>query len=252
MENEHANQAYQERIQRLFERVSNIHNYTEEEKFAKIKEIEAALSEIADQLERRKDTRENQIESFNDKIRQLKALFEEEAAAKNRLETKLQADLEGLERHSYRLIEEAKTTRDEVDRKLVTKLNGAMDIIQSEIPRCLKDKTFEHQKELDQILKVELPNLQEELNNECHLRKELESKIYEQFMEQIRELGELYQDEKRVRELKEEELLAVINSISKEVETGLKKQRAEREGSEENILELVEKVIERLKKDISV
>lgn len=252
MENDHSAQTYQERIQRLFERVSNIHNYSEEEKAAKIREVEAALAALGDQLERRKDARESQIASFGDKIKQLKQLFEDESAAKVRLESKLQADLEGVERHSQRLVEEAKASRDEVDRRLVAKLNGAIDLIQAEIPRCLKDKTFEHQKELDQIVKVELPALQEELGNECQLRKELEMKIYEGFMEQMKELGELYQEEKRVRELKEEELVGVINGISREVEAGLKRQRADREASEENILELVEKVIERLKKDISV
>lgn len=39
--------------------------------------------------------------------------------------------------------------------------------------------------------------------------------------------------------------------MAKDVENGLKWQRTERERNEENILELVEKVIERLKRDIS-
>ena len=189
MENDTASQTYQDRIQKLFERVSNIHNYSEEEKVSKIKEIEGAINALNDQIERRKEAREGQISLFSDKIKQLRQLFEDETAAKNRLETKLQNDLESVEKFSLKIIEDAKGNRDEVDRKLVSKLNGAIDMIQSEIPRCLKDKTFEHQKELDQIVKVELPALQEELNNECLLRKELEMKIYEGFMEQIKELA---------------------------------------------------------------
>ena len=209
------------------------------------------VSTISDQLEKKKEAREIQIDTFSDKIRQLRAHFEEEANAKSRLEIKLQTDLENVEKYSHKILEEAKIQRDEVDKRLVGKLNNAIDLIQLEIPKCLKDKSFDHQKELEQIMKVELPMLQNELGNECMLRKELEAKIYEQFMEQIKELGDLYLEEKRVRELKEEEILGVANNISREVENGLKKQRGEREKSEENILELVEKVIERLKKDIS-
>jgi len=251
MENDNYNSAYQERIQKLFERVNNIHNYSEEEKMSKIKELETVINSIADHLEKKKETRETQIDTFSEKIKQLKLYFEEESSAKKTLESKLQNELESVERFSNKVIEESKANRDEVDKRLVHKLNNAIDLIQIEIPKNLKDKSFDHQKELDQILKVELPLLQNELNNECQLRKELEAKIYEQFMEQIKELTDLYIEEKRIRELKEEEILSVINSISKEVDTGLKKQRVEREKSEENILELVERVIERLKRDIS-
>ena len=70
-------------------------------------------------------------------------------------------------------------------------------------------------------------------------------------MQQVNELTDLYFEEKKKRELKEEDLLNAISTIAKDVEGALKKQRIDREKNEESILELVEKVIERLKRDVT-
>ena len=68
-------------------------------------------------------------------------------------------------------------------------------------------------------------------------------------MEQITELNDIFQDEKRDREGKEEEIVTMLKNVSSDVEQLLGQQRAERERNEEMILNLIEQVIERLKKD---
>lgn len=68
-------------------------------------------------------------------------------------------------------------------------------------------------------------------------------------MEQIRELQDNFNEEKKRREINEEEILNSIANVAKEIENSIKKQRYERERNEENILDLIEKVIEHLKKE---
>ena len=242
---------YQDRVQRLFERVRTIQSTGEEERLAKTKELERAIGELDKRVTRKKEERTLRQDGYSEKIAQIKLLLDEEVESRTRLENQLAGELEGLERYCVRLGEEARTLRDETDRRLVGKLNGAIELIQLETQRHLAPSNFEANAELDQLLRVEIPQLQKELGNECALRRELEGKILEQFMEQVSELTLLYQEEKKKREVKEEDLLNAIAAVAREVELALKRQRADREKNEENILDLVEKVIERLKRDIT-
>jgi len=70
-------------------------------------------------------------------------------------------------------------------------------------------------------------------------------------MEQITELQDIFQEEKKDRETKEEEIVGMLKNVSADCEQLLAQQRAERERNEEMILNLVEQVIERLKRDAS-
>ncbi len=242
---------YQERVQRLFERVKNIQNITEEEKMNKMKELEKCVADLDRKTLRRKEERVLKQDGFAEKLGQLRTTLESEVEARVKLESQMTAELDHLERYCIKIAEEARTLRDESDRKLVTKLNNSIELLQIDIQRGATANHFEANSELEHLLKVELPKLQKELNNECELRKELEQKILEQFMQQVHELTDLYFEEKKKRELKEEDLLNAISTIAKDVEAALKKQRADREKNEESILELVEKVIERLKRDVT-
>lgn len=69
------------------------------------------------------------------------------------------------------------------------------------------------------ITQEEIPKLQRELSNEINLRRELENKILEQFMEQISELNEIFIEEKKEREQKEEEIVNTLKSIAAEIES---------------------------------
>ena len=242
---------YHDRVQRLFERVKNIQNITEEEKLNKMKELEKCITDLERKTMRKKEERVLRQDTFAEKINQLKTTLESEVEARLKLESQMNSELEHLERYCVNIAEEARTLRDESDRKLVTKLNNAIELLQIDIQRGATANHFETNTELEHLLKVELPRLQKELNNECELRKELEQKILEQFMQQVNELTDLYFEEKKKRELKEEDLLNAISTIAKDVEGALKKQRIDREKNEESILELVEKVIERLKRDVT-
>ena len=138
-------------------------------------------------------------------------------------------------------------------------MNGHVEQIQSEIQRNLNTAS-ETNPDLEYIVQEEIPKLQRELTNEINLRRELEGKILEQFMEQITELNDIFQEEKRDREGKEEEIVSMLKNVSGDVEQLITVQRSERyffiwlkdlkrERNEEMILNLVEQVIERLKRD---
>jgi hypothetical protein len=114
-----------------------------------------------------------------------------------------------------------------LDTKLINKMNGHVEQIQSEIQRSLSTSS-ETNPDLEYIVQEEIPKIQRELTNEINLRRELEGKILEQFMEQITELQDIFNEEKRDRESKEEEIVGMLKNVSADCEGLLGTQRAER------------------------
>jgi hypothetical protein len=127
-------------------------------------------------------------------------------------------------------------------------MNNHVETIQIEIQKSLESANVVNP-DFEYITQEEIPKLQRDLTNEINLRRELESKILEQFIDQIQELNEMFQEEKRERELKEEEIVTTLKTISNEIEGMIGCQKIERERNEEMILNLIEQVIERLRQD---
>lgn len=100
----------------------------------------------------------------------------------------------------------------------MAKLNSHIEQIQGEISKNL-EASNEINPDFEFITQEEIPKLQRELSNEINLRRELENKILEQFMEQISELNEIFIEEKKEREAKEEEIVNTLKSIAAEIES---------------------------------
>lgn len=113
------------------------------------------------------------------------------------------------------------------DSKLIQKMNSHVENIQNEIQKSL-DSTSVVNPDFEYITQEEIPKLQRDLTSEINLRRELESKILEQFLDQIQELNEMFQDEKREREQKEEEIVTTLKTISNEIEGMICQQKSER------------------------
>lgn len=241
---------YEDRIQRLFNRVNTIQSATTEEKHNKLKEMEQILEDLEKKLESQKAEKAGRLNTFGSTIHTLNRLLDEEREKGERIESNFNQELLNLEKAFGKSIEEARLLRDESDQRLVSKLNKEIETLQYELARNFQTNNFEGKEELEQLVDTDIPRIQNEIASESAIRRELEAKILEQFMEQIQELREIFEDEKKQREAKEEELVLAINTIAKEIDDALKKQKDEREKNEESILELVEKVIERLKSDI--
>ena len=64
--------------------------------------------------------------------------------------------------------------------------------------------------------------------NEVATRREVEERIYEQFMEQINELRTSFEMEKKEREAREEELIVLLKSISGRAQEALDRTKKDR------------------------
>lgn len=106
-------------------------------------------------------------------------------------------------------------------------MNNHVEAIQSEIQKSL-DSTNVVNPDFEYITQEEIPKLQKDLTSEINLRRELEGKILEQFLDQIQELNEMFQEEKKERELKEEEIVTTLKTVSNEIESMISQQRMER------------------------
>lgn len=106
-------------------------------------------------------------------------------------------------------------------------MNTHVEAIQTEIQKSL-DTVSVVNPDFEYITQEEIPKLQRDLTSEINLRRELEGKILEQFLDQIQELNEMFQEEKREREIKEEEIVTTLKTISSEIEGMIGQQKAER------------------------
>merc|ERR1712227_211757 len=164
-----------------------------------------------------KNNKNEKIDYFDKMIKQLQLTLEEESEHRQRLEGDLNTEITGLEKNCQKIIEEAGKERQVLDTKLINKMNSHVEQIQSEIQRSLATSS-EANPDLEYIVQEEIPKLQRESTNEINLRRELEGKILEQFMEQITELQDIFQEEKRDREAKEEEIVGMLKNVSSDVE----------------------------------
>jgi len=128
---------YNDRVSRLFERVGNLQNAVDEEKSNRIKEIETILMDLEKRLVEMKENKNEKIEYFDKMIKQLQLTLEDESENRQRLENDLNTEITGLEKNCQKIIEEAGKERQVLDTKLINKMNGHVEQIQSEIQRSL-------------------------------------------------------------------------------------------------------------------
>ena len=81
---------------------------------------------------------------------------------------------------------------------------------------------------LQQYLEEELPRLRDDVANEVIVRREVEQKIIDQFMEQIKDLKLNFEEEKKDRELREEELITILKATSLKIQENLIRTRKDR------------------------
>ena len=128
---------YNERVQRLFERVGNLQNAVDEEKSNRLKEIENILMDLEKRLVEMRENKNEKIEYFEKMIKQLQLTQEEESENRQRQENDLNTEITGLEKNCQKIIEEAGKERQVLDTKLISKMNSHVEQIQSEIQRNL-------------------------------------------------------------------------------------------------------------------
>lgn len=103
---------------------------------------------------------------------------------------------------------------------------------------------------IDGYLHEDLPKIADQLQNEINERKDIEEKIYQQFVEQLNDLKEMFETEKKEREMKEEEILNTLKLLQVRISDDVKSNRKEREKTEEEMVGLVEKMIHKIKAEM--
>ena len=81
---------------------------------------------------------------------------------------------------------------------------------------------------LQRYLDEDLPKMRDEIANEVIFRREVEQKIYDQFMEQINELKNAFEEERKEREAKEEELITILQKLSVKIKDSILKAKSDR------------------------
>lgn len=99
--------AYNDRVQRLFERVGNLQTAVDDQKTSRIKEIENILVELERRLNEIRDNKSDKVNYFDKMIKQIQIALEEESDNRQKLENELNSEISALEKNCQRIIEEA-------------------------------------------------------------------------------------------------------------------------------------------------
>ena len=117
--------------------------------------------------------------------------------------------------------------RVDADKKFVSKLSTQLDALAGDIQKEVQAK-YNSSNLWQQYLIDDVPRLKDEIVNEVATRREVEERIYEQFMEQINELRTSFEMEKKEREAREEELIVLLKSISGRAQEALDRTKKDR------------------------
>ena len=116
--------------------------------------------------------------------------------------------------------------QDEQNKKFLGKINR-------QIENLAKDLSNELSKQdaslfLENFIQEDLPKLKEDLNHEIATRKEMEAKIYDEFSGQLKEINQVYEQEKKEREAKTEEFMQLFSKFSENISEDIANSREER------------------------
>mmetsp|Transcript_29808 Transcript_29808/g.34444 ORF Transcript_29808/g.34444 Transcript_29808/m.34444 type:complete len:256 (+) Transcript_29808:27-794(+) len=240
---------YSERLNRIYQRLSNIQHDVGEEKHNRNKAIETLMVNFEKKIEELQKEKQQRYEQLLERVRSLQNALEEDITLRGRMESNLSVELKQLERNCQELIGNTGREGDDNNRKFANKIANKVDSIAEEI--AIELEKYQGNPELQHHLEETLPNIKEQIQNEVSIRKEVEAKIYEQFMDQINELNQNFETERREREKRNDQFVKLLKSAADKLEKSILSSRNEREKNFELMLRLVEQVIEKLKRDVS-
>lgn len=192
-------------------------------------------------------SRQDRFDQLLTKLRDLQNLLEDDVGIRSNMESDLFSDLKTLEKNCKIMTDTSLKEAEEQNKRFLTKINKQIDQVSSDIANELNKQ--DGQIYLQSFIDDTLPKLKDELETEVITRREIESKIIEQFMEQINELNESLEDERKERERRSEHFMQLLKKVAARVGDNLNKSRGEREKNEEMMVGLIEKVVERIKRD---
>jgi len=238
---------YSDRVNKLFQRISNIQTDVEDEKNNRFKALRTVLINFEKKIEEHQRSRQERCDQLAAKLKDLTQLLEEDINIRSGMETDLLVDLKGLEKNCKIMIESSLKDAEESNKKFLSKINKQIDNVAGDIQAELskQDAPQYFQQYLDDVL----PKLKDDIETEIITRKEIESKIFEQFTDQINELNESLEDERKERERRSEYFMQLLKKVATRIGENISKSRNEREKNEEMMVGLIEKVVDRIRKD---
>jgi len=186
---------YTERINRLFQRLSNIQNDVEDEKINRHKALETILINLEKKTEEINQSKVQRHQMLLEKVRVLQSSLEQNVASRQKIEAELGNDLKVLQANCKTIMDAANKDQDEQNKKFLGKINR-------QIENLAKDLSNELSKQdaslfLENFIQEDLPKLKDDLNHEIATRKEMEAKIYDEFSGQLKEINQVYEQEKK-------------------------------------------------------
>jgi len=166
---------------------------------------------------------------------------------RQKIESELGNDLKTLQHNCRVMIDTYKNESDDQNKKFLIRVNKDIEVLTKDISEDL-NKQDAHIV-LQHYIDEDLPKIRHDLKGEIEVRKEMDEKIHEQFMSQIEDLHQAYQEDKKEREQRSQEFIQLLKKVSIRISNDVHQSKEEREQNTEMLFQLVEQVSEKIKRD---
>ncbi|CAK67460.1 unnamed protein product (macronuclear) [Paramecium tetraurelia] len=238
-----------ERAQRIFEKLQTIQNNVKGEKQSKFKLILGYLQSVELAIEDVQKQKNQQFLDIAEKLQRLKSIVDIEKEARDQVDEIMRKEILTVEKNCKTLLKRFSKERLEIDKGEFSNLSQQVDQLSVEIQKEFQQKS-ETQNKLLEIQNEQIQLFYQDIEQKISIREEIEDKIAQQFNQLLDELKRIFDCQQKQREQREEEIIGILKKIYQSAYDACKRSRNERERNEDLFVKLVEKVVEKIKREL--
>ncbi|KAF7457095.1 KdE2, related [Cryptosporidium felis] len=246
---------YDDRISRLAQRLSGIHNGLEMDRsskhFEKLAEVEGSMKRLEEEMNNRHEEGLRKVNELKSLLLGMKSQGQENYLAPNTgaegqgVPNISSNDAFQVERRLNELLQSEIISRKTMEQRLVEVIDDRMEKLKSEILK----KDLERE-ELDSCVKrfvqVDIVRLGNAIKNEIEKCQAIESNLILQLREEIERLNRVINEEVTARQQSIDTLLDLMENLVQQITVDSRNDRSERQNSEDTLLRLLEETLSRI------
>ncbi|KAH7648764.1 MAL7P1.13-like [Cryptosporidium bovis] len=248
-----------DRINRLSQRLSSIHNGLDVDRSSKytdkLSELESNIKKFDEEMTFKYEDGMKKLDEIRELVFDIK--IENENEHKNECEYKAESEgnvkssgfdgvkLVHIEKRINELLQTEIYSRKTMEQRLMDIIDDKLDVLKSEMLK----KDSERQ-ELDNCVKkfvdIDIPRLGNAIKNEIENCKLIETSINKQIKDEIEKLNSIINEEVEARQQSIDALLDLMENLVQRIAIDTKADRTERQNSEDTLLNLLGETLNRI------
>jgi len=237
--------AYYDRINRLSERLSGLHQGLEHERNSRFDQLGQRMYDVDLRLQTTQDSLTGDLAHLKEQLANFQRDFEEEKFNREAVSDAKSKELTAADLRLQQALDAEQQARREAEAKVLKSFEDRTNMLREEIVREGRSRA-EAEAALRRYVDVDIPKLYENLREEAQSRESMEDRIVRRASDEINRLQEAILTEKKAREDTEEALLRMMEDTVSKMRAEIAQERADRETTEETLLKLLEETCNKL------